>query len=92
MEWDARTFKKRSSRPLKSEARALAVSPNSKLVAVLTFDGVAVHNVGDGDASAAAGQSPPLSPPLLFGRRDDPVQVRVSVRVMLIRASTTLTG
>lgn len=82
VEWDARTFAKKSSRPLKSEARALAVSPNSKLMAVVTFDGVSVHDVGvpisaAAAASATAAQSAPLSPPLLFGRRDDPVQVCV---------------
>ncbi len=84
VEWDARTFARRGARPLDSEARALAASPDSRLVAVLTFEGVAVHDVGahvrgggggggggggDGDQGASSAL------PQTFGRRDDPVQV-----------------
>lgn len=58
MEWDASTFATRSSRPLDSEVRSLAVSQDSKLVAVLTFEGVAVHDVG---FASGDGGDPPLS-------------------------------
>ncbi|CAM9856530.1 unnamed protein product [Scytosiphon promiscuus] len=48
VEWDAQTYTKRRSHPLGSEARSLAVSQNSKLVAVLTFEGVEVAFWDDG--------------------------------------------
>lgn len=84
VEWDARTFARRSTRPLNSEARALAASPDSRLVAVLTFEGVVVHDVGapvrgggSGGSGGGGGQGASSGLPQTFGRRDDPVQVSV---------------
>lgn len=81
IEWDARTFALKSNRNLDSEVRGLAVSPDSKLMAVLTFEGVSVHEVGV-SPPAAGNVTRPLSSnrggiqhAVLYGRRDDPVQV-----------------
>lgn len=78
IEWDSQTLVCKGRRYLEAEVRALAVSPDSALVAVLTFDGVFVYEIG----------APPGVEELVsfardidgrsgYRRRDDPVQVRV---------------
>lgn len=78
IEWDAGTLAPRGRRNFHGKIRSLAISPDSELLAILTFGGVFVYEMGarataeevwsfhrDGDNRMS------------HQRRDDPVQVGI---------------
>lgn len=76
IEWDAQTLANKGRRRLEAEARALAVSPDSALVAVLTFDGAFVYELGaTPGAEEVVSFARDTGGRSGYRQRDDPVQV-----------------
>ncbi|CAM9750762.1 unnamed protein product, partial [Discosporangium mesarthrocarpum] len=74
IKWDTETLSVQSKTPLGTEARAVALSPDSALAAVLTFDDIIVFHLGQGHTEgwsfkASLGQGDGSD------NRDDPVQL-----------------
>lgn len=93
LEWDAWTFEPKGRRSLHAEVRSLAFSQDSTLLALLTYDGIFVVEVGTGlsmEELVSFGREADCR--MEYQRRDDPVQACIRLQTIVTSFETPKSG